>query len=179
MSDISAGSRARKGKTDQFANVAFGDVLMSAANTLTFEQIQMAVGLFQGIAMVIHRVLWLPTATSVRELVAATDTLTLAITTTNRLSSISDITDPAIIAYLSLVGIGANTEPIKLPLESDFTSLPGGGKIVAANPLYIGMNTAGAAAASRTRCQLDFTFLTLADRDYLELLQAQFPANIS
>lgn len=172
-------SAPKKVRTDVYANVAFGAVTMSAANTLTFAQIQMAVGLFQGVALVIHRLKYRPTRVSIRELAANTDELTLALTTSNRLSAINDVADPAIIDQKVLVGVGASVEPVLLPLISDFTMLPGGGKIISANPLFLGMTTLGAAAASVCRVEMEFTFVSLTDRDYLEIIQSQFPANIS
>ncbi len=174
-----AGVSGKKVTTDNYANVAYGSVTESAANTLTFSQVQMGVGLFQGIAMLIHRVQWHPTSTALRELVAATDEMQLALTTSNRLAAIYDVNDPAIIAVKRLVAIGVATGSYELPLMSDFTMLPGGGKLVPANPLWVGCKMGGAAAAATIRIQIDFTFVTLDDKDYLELLQAMYPANIS
>jgi len=167
------------GKQDRYANVAFGNCTMSAANTLTFSQIVMAVGMFQGMALVLHRVLWFPIATTVRELVAAADSLYLALTTTNRLTALIDITDPAIVVAKQRIGVGANIANEELPWVSDMTMLPGGGKLIAANPLYLAATTGGFANPAQVRAQLDFTFIELKDSDYLELLQAQYPANIT
>jgi len=170
---------ATKGKKDEYANVAFGAVTLSAANTLTFSQIQMAIGMFQGIAMLIHRIAWQPTATSLREIVAATDSLHMALTSSNRLTAIYDLSDPSIIAQMQIIGIGVAVANEKLPLISDFTMLPGGGKLIAANPLYLAAVSGGFASAAVCRAQIDFTFIELADRDYMELIQAQFPANVA
>lgn len=174
MSDIAA----RKGKKDAYANKAYGTVTCSAPNTLTFSAIQLAVGLFQGIAMLLHRVQWMPDTTSIREMVAATDSLYLALTSSNRLTSITTVSEPAIIDQKRYVGIGAAVANVELPWVSDFTNLPGGGKLIAANPLYVGIFTGGAVAASTASVILDFTFVELSDRDYLELIQQQFPANL-
>lgn len=165
-------------KRDAYANVALATVNMSAANTLTFSQVQMAVGMFQGVAMVIHRVLWFPYSATLRELVAATDSLLMAICTSNRLTTIADVTDPTILASKRLICVAANTEPFELPLVNDFSNYPGGGKIVAANPLYVAAFTGGFAAAGIVAAQLDFSFVSLTDKDYLEVLQSQFPANV-
>jgi hypothetical protein len=176
MSDVSS---AKKGKKDNFANVAFGSVTMSAANTLTFSQIQLAVGLFQGIALLLHRIWWYPTDTACREIVAATDELIMALTSSNRLVEILNSADPAILSNKAIVGIAAGTERQEIPIISDFTMLPGGGKLISANPIYLGAVTGGFGAAATVRARLEFTFVELADRDYLELIQSQFPTNIS
>lgn len=170
---------APKVKKDMFANIAMANVTMSAANTLTFSQMQMGVGLFQGVAMVIHRILWYPFAAALREIVAATDSLTMAVTTTNRLTAIDDALDPAIVQMRRIIGIAAGIERFDIPFITDLTSLPGGGKLVAANPLWIGATSGGFASAAQIRVQLDFTFIELTDAEYLELIQATYPANIS
>jgi hypothetical protein len=168
-----------KTKADEYSNVAFGSVTLSAVNTLTFSQIQFAVGLFQGMAIILHRVHWRPGTTFIREIAAATDQCIFAITSTNRLTSIDDISDPSVLAYHKIVGAGANVEPWRLPFITDFTMLPGGGRLIAANPLYLGAVTTGfAAATGPIQVSLDFTFIELAAAQYLEVLQAQFPANI-
>ena len=163
---------------ERFANIGLVTTTMSAANTLTFGTIQMAAGMFQGIAMIIHRVLWWPYTATVREIVAATDSLQMAITNSNRITTIADATDPAIVAMKRIVAVAANVASVELPLVSDFTALPGGGKITAANPLYLAVSSGGFAAAGIVAAQLEFSSTELSDADYLEVLQAQFPANV-
>jgi hypothetical protein len=165
--------------TDKYSNVAFATVTLSAANTLTFNQILMGTGVFAGVALLINRILWNPTVTSLREIVAATDDLTMALVSSNRLATIFDATDPSVLAQKRLVGIGVAVERYELPLISDFSTLPGGGKLIPASPLWMAGHTSGAAAASVIRCQLDFTFIQLEAADYLELMQSTYPANVS
>lgn len=167
-----------KKKTDEFANVAYAKVTQSAANTLTFEPMQLAIGLFQGIALILHRILYIPTGACLNELGAVTDVLALGIVTSNRLANIYDISDPAVIDYMSLKPQGAPVEIQREPYIHDLSTLPGGGKIVAANPLYLAMDSTGFVAAQDSRVQIDFTFVELADRDYIELIQTQIPANV-
>jgi hypothetical protein len=176
MSDV---VKAKKGKKDTFSNIAYATVTQSGVNTLTFAQINMGVGLFQGVALLLHRILWYPFAAALREIVASTDSMDMALVTSNRLTAIYDVLDPSVISVRRLIAIAATVAPYDIPLVSDFTSLPGGGKLIAANPLWIACGSAGFGAAAQIRAQLDFTFLTLSDAEYLELLQATYPANIS
>lgn len=164
---------------DKYANKAFGVVTMSAANALTFAQIQFGVGLFEGRALIIHRIQWFPTSASVREIVAATDALHMALTTSNRLADIEDVTDPSIITKRSIIGKAASIADVDLPIVQDFSMLPGGGWLCPANPLFLGADTGGFAAAAVVRAQLDFSFVELSAQDYLEVIQALFPANIA
>jgi hypothetical protein len=160
-----------------YANRALASVTMSAANTLTFEQIRFAVGTFQGVAMVLHRIEWHPSWASLKELVAATDWIRMAIVTNDNLSALNP-DDQDVIATYSIYGIGVAVEPHKRPYVSDFSTLPSGGLIMPANPVYLGANTAGAASASVVRVVMYYTFKTLSDKDYLELLQSLAPGNI-
>lgn len=164
---------------ERFANVAYGNVTMSAANTLTFAQIVMGVGIFQKTAMILHRLEWFPTWASLKEIVAATDYLTFALVTSNRLSAISDITDPAVIVRRSIYGIGVAVEPAHLPIVTDFGSMPSGGILMSPNPLYVAAITSGAAAASQVTMKMWFTFIEMSDAEYLELLQTTYPANVA
>jgi hypothetical protein len=173
------GISAKKTKSDMYANVAFGNVTLSGVDTLTFSQIQMAVGLFQGVAMLLSRVLWYPSMGTIRQVVAATDSLTMALTSSSRLTDIDDTSDPAILTMRKVVGVGVNTEPFVFPLISDFSTLPGGGKLMSCNPIYLACDTGGFASAAVLRAQLDFTFVELSATDYLELIQSQYPASIS
>jgi hypothetical protein len=176
MSDV---IKAKKGKKDAYSNIAYASVLQSAANTLTFAQINMGVGLFQGVALLLHRIQWYPFAAALRELVTAADSMDMALTTSNRLTAIYDVLDPSVICVRRLLPIAATVAPYDIPLISDFTMLPGGGKLIAANPLWIACGSLAFAAAAQIRAQLDFTFISLTDAEYLELLQATYPANIS
>lgn len=170
---------ARKGKKDAYANLAYASVTHSAANTLTFSQIQFAVGLFQGIALLLHRVFWFPGAATLREVVTVADDLQMAITTSNRISAILDMRDPAVIVSKRLIGIGVAVEPREIPMISDFTALPGGGRLMPANPVYLASAATGFAAAQNVTCCMEFTFVELQAADYLELIQSQYPANVA
>lgn len=169
---------ARRTKKDTYSNIALVSCAMSAANTLTFQQLSVSVGLFQGVAMLLHRISFWPNAAACREMVAATDALYMALTTSNRLTSISDVTDPSIIALEHIVGIGVSVEPWRNPIVYAFDALPGGGKLIPANPLFLAVNSAGYGAAATVKAQLDFTFVQLSDADYLELLQSMYPISV-
>lgn len=166
---------------DQYPNRAFIYLTTSAANTLTFEQVQFGVGLFQGVALVLNRIEWCPDQGSLSELVAAADRFFVALTNRADLASLEP-ENQNILAYKSLramqVGAVVSLNHIELPLVSDFSSMPGGGLIMPANPLYIGLETAGFAAVANVRVVMYFTFKQLADAEYIELIQTIMPSNL-
>lgn len=166
-----------KVSSEKYANVAFGTVTMSAANTLTFAQILFGVGLFEGKALVVHRVGFYPSVATEREVVTAADSYIMALTTSNRLTAL-DLSEPAVVIWKRRVGIGVAVESVNQPHEIDFTQLPGGGKLLPANPIFIGMTSLGFAAAGSMTVRIEFTFVELSPQDYLEVIQSMFPANV-
>ncbi len=168
---------ARKTAVDVFVNRAMATITMSAADTLTFEQLRFAVGTFQGVALVIHRIEWTMLVATCRSLVAATDNLDMALVTNDNLTAI-DPTDQDVLATMSVVPVATTVAPHYRPLVSEFSDLPGGGLIVPANPIFLAMDTGGFAAAGAARVVIYYTFKQLADKDYIELVQMMIPGNI-
>jgi len=160
---------------DVYGNRAFEQVTQAAANDLTFEQIQFGVGLFQGIAMVISRVEWFPS--SIAEIVAASDRLEMALTNRDDLSDLSP-TNQNVLVKACLAGAAIPAVMHKDPVISDLSTLPGGGLIIPANPLYMAVKTAGYAAAATINAIIYFVFRQLADSEYIELIQTIMPANL-
>lgn len=168
-------------KTDQYPNRALIECTQSAANAITFEQIRFGVGLFQGIALILHKIHWFPTAASIREIVAATDLLAGMICNRDDLddtnpTSMNNITSKQWLAQA--YGTAGSGELEELPYVTDFTTMPGGGMIIPANPLYLAVSSAGFSAVGRINIVLFYTFISLKDAEYLELLQSLIPANI-
>ncbi len=163
---------------DKYVNVAYAKVTMSAPNVLTFQPFQFAVGVFQGVAIVVHRILYYPLGATLREMVAATEDLDMAVTTSSRLTSIYDVSEPGVVDRCGILCIGVPVANMHLPIITDWTALPMGGKIIAPNPLFIALETSGFTAAGEMRVQMDFTFVELTPGDYIELIQSQLPANI-
>ncbi len=171
----------RKTVADLYPNRAFESIVMSAANTLTFSQVQFGVGLFQGVAAIIHRIEWSLSGASILELQANTDSLSLALTNRDDMSAILPTSQNVLASKqikVNVSGTAAVTHLVELPMISDFSDLGGGGLIVPANPLYIGMVTAGAAAASAVDAVIYLTFKELKDAEYVELIQTIMPANL-
>jgi hypothetical protein len=166
-----------KSKLDQYSNRALMYVQMTAANTITFEQVNFAVGTFQGIGLILNRIEMHPNVAAYRELVANTDSMSLAMTTRDDLANLEPA-NQAVIASETLVGMGAAVEIQQVPLVFDYTQLPGGGLILPANPLYVGLNTAGFAAAATARFVIFYQFRQLTDKEYLEIIQTLLPGNI-
>lgn len=162
---------------EMFANRALVSMTMSAANTLTYSQVRFTTGLVEKIALVVHRIDWIPTSASLKEIVASTDLAQLALTLSSSPTSLSP-SDQRVIAMMEIVGIGVAVERYITPLTMDFSMFPGGGIIIPPNPIYLAMSTSGAAGASGFNACIWFSYRQLSDADYLELIQTLLPQNI-
>lgn len=154
---------------------------MSAANTLTFAQIQFGVGLFQGVAAVVHRLEWFLPLAQLTEIAAGTDEVELALCNRDDLANL-DPDNQSVLSKKALTGITTGavvSEWIQeQPLVNEFSDMPGGGLIIPANPIYVGMDTVGFAAAGICDLVFYLTFRQLTDAEYVELIQTIMPANI-
>ena len=166
---------------DLFSNRAIARNTMSAANTLTFKQVQFAVGIFQGVAIVIHKVNYFLEKAITGAIMEATDQMFMGLTVSNQTADISmdniEVVDLHIISVIPH-GTAASAELIYSPLVSDFTGLPSGGMLLPANPIFVALQTDGFVSPAVVDCETIFTFKQLTDKDYIELMQSRIQANI-
>lgn len=170
-----------KATKDLFINRALETITMSAANTLTFQKINFAVGVFQGVALIIHRINYHFLSSVYTELVANDDELTVALTVSNVLSDLAmdniEVIDQKTIVC-DIYGAGSGAEKWVSPLSTDYGTLPMGGILLPANPIYIAMTTLNFIGAVSCQTEILFTFKELSDKDYIELMQARSLANV-
>lgn len=156
---------------DRFANIAAGDVTMSAANTLTFQEILTGISLGVGVGMLIDQIDYTPTSASIRELLGNADALFAAWTTSNGVSDIADASDRRVLHAFqeipTIVGAVVSLAQSRWPAVYQFFPPI----IVAAPRIFVAMNTSGAAAASRLRSRMYFRFVELSAQEYLEIAE--------
>jgi len=170
-----------KAKKDVFVNRALQRITMSAANTLTLQQVNFAVGIFQGVAIVLHRIKYYVGSTAWRETSGSTDSFQVGMTVSGQLADIA-MTQAEVVDMHEITGVAAGTPanlllPV-LPILSDLTGLPGSGLLVAANPIYVAADSSGLTTAFTVDVEILFTFIELSDADYIELIQSRVQANI-
>lgn len=162
---------------DLYSNRTLATIVQSALNTITFEQIRFAAGLFEGLALVLNRIHLYPTAASLRQIVAATDHLTMALVTRDDLTSL-DPTNLSVLASKMITGIAAGVERYVTPLTIPFSDLPGKGLLIPANPLYMGVDSGGFTAVATVRFILEYQWKKLTPQENLELLQTLLPGTV-
>ena len=165
-----------KAGSDKFANMAAVLVTESAANTLTFQKLETGIAIFEKVAWVISRweVRVAPTLTNFAD---TEDSLDVALTCSQNLSSIATYNEPCILAWYRLIyhesGTPANFSFFHSPTVFSYADMPGGGLIVPPNPLYLGVKGAGLAGAQSVSCRFWYSTLQLTPDEYWELVEAR------
>lgn len=161
---------------DRFANIAYLTVTESAANTLTFAQLAMATPMVgDKYGLIIHRAEigfsgW-------GSFNSSTDQVNMALTLTDRLTDITDLSQPELLFYQQLIrmdlGAAATGMFIDQPYLRDFANLPNGGLLVPGDRLYAAIVGTGMAAATVLKMRLYYSVLMLEVQDYWELVEAR------
>lgn len=157
---------------DKWANVAAITVVESAANTLTFQQLQTGGVLFERRAMIIHRVSYYH---SWGVVAASDDAVHMGLTSNNTLGSIV-ASDPNVIDWVTVRrvdhGTAGSGQHYHTPIDHNFTDLPSGGIIVPAFPLYGFVQGESLAGAQTMRLRIYFTIEELSASEFVELVEA-------
>lgn len=158
--------------SDRFPNLLAARLTMSAANTLTFLELQTGAALGLSLGLMIDRVDYFPTTGSLQELIANTDYFQMGIATSNSLTDTTVITDARIISNKRLVpvlaGVAANVQLFQEPFVESYDP-----PLILASPkIYLFGFSAGFAAAGTFDCRIYFRYLKLTTQEYLELAEA-------
>lgn len=169
-----------KAKKDIYVNRAFVSLTMSAANIITFQQLNFAVGVFQGIALKLVRIHYYIHSGVAGEMVLAADRLYMGMTLRDDLATLNPTNQSVIDQHFFALNANATAEAVLFgsPIVTDFSGLPEGGLLLPANPIYVAMVTAGFAAAGGIDVVLYYQFVQLSDREAIELLQTIIPGNV-
>jgi len=172
--------RARGGggsAKDQFVNFAFASVVESAANTLTFTEIQTGVSIFEKSAWVVHRIDWIVDGAVLGLLSADDDELQMALTVSNQITSIA-LNQSAVVAE-KRIGAQVQGTPAVLQLHdfnlmtSDYSTLPGNGIIVPPRPLFVAVQGQSLATVATIAARVYFTHRELKTDEYWELVESR------
>ena len=158
---------------DKYCNTAFGQVTESAANTLTYSQIQTGIALFQKVAWKVERIEWY--WGQQHNMIASGDYMQAALVSSNKMTGLS-LDDPAVLDLMewhaNLQGAAANLTTYKIPEARDFTELSGGGILIPGNPIFVAAQGTSLAAAQTISCRIRYTLIELKADDYWELVEA-------
>jgi len=160
-------------RSDKYVQYATITTTESAASTLTYQQLQTGGMLFERRAMIFHRVEY--SSAAISSLEAEADILEIAITTGNQMVQLA-LADPNVVHYTTWrrvdFGTAASGSFYESPRVHDFSTLPGGGIIVPAHPIYLAVRGISLGAAQSVTARIYFTIVELSAQEFIELVEA-------
>jgi len=159
---------------DRYANQGYVTVV-PVLNTLSFNELATFVSIFEKKAFLINRVEYSFTLAALNEFDTEADFVTFGLSTSN-IFPVAGLNVAAIFDYnmlsLNLAAAGVSSHLISSPFVKDFSTLPGGGTLVPARPIFIWMLSGGFAAAGECAARIFFTVIDLKADEYWELVEA-------
>lgn len=167
---------AERTRKDTYANMAYLACVESAAATLTFDQLTIATSslLDKKYGLLINRADFemFPFST----LNSDTDSFTVGITVSDSITDLALSRAEVIIRQgwqRTDFGVAASGALQLKPTVRDFSTMPGGGILVPADRLFIGVVGVGTATAITGVCRLYYTVVELSADDYWQLVESR------
>lgn len=161
--------------TDTFANIAAVSVLESAANTQTVTKFDFPFSIMDKMALIINRIEYWSNILS--SLNSSGDGVYMGLLAAGNVKSLADQNDPLIVDNCAIFrndfGTAASGFARDVPFIKDFSSLPGGGLLVAPNPLYAAIEGSGEGSASGCWVKLYYTYINLSTEEYWQLVESR------
>lgn len=159
---------------DVYPQFMFLTVTMSAADTLTFGQVAIGASIFEYAGLIVNRIEYSFSRASWHELNAETDVMWGAICGSDSITDL-DLDNPQVYdqieVFPNISGTPANMIDEVQPVVHDFSSFEGGGLLLPAQDLYVGMSSSGFVAAGALSARVWYRVKALEAADYIELAQ--------
>jgi len=158
---------------DRFANVFTAEVIQSAANVLTFAELNFGITLRDRTAIVIDQLYWFPAVGTIFLMTDEADDITMALCVSDQITDINDMGDRRILAAQSILATGFGTPASAalyiLPLKDNFAPP----LIVLPNRIFIAVNSTGLATAATVRLRMHFRTVSITqDQQLIEVLES-------
>ena len=166
---------AEEALRDRYANIATWTVVESSGGTLTFQELLTNAGIDSSRktarALLIDEIDYSPRVGTIALMTAATDHLSMAITISNAVTDIEDMTDSRILHQASLyrhdMGTAASGGLVKLPMKYQFFPP----LITAERRLYAGCVGTGLAALFNLNIRMYYRTVQLTEGEFIELTE--------
>lgn len=162
--------------SDVYPNIIVGRLTMSAANTLTFSEINVGLNLFDKAALLIQRIELTPSTTALADLDTDVDNFTFGLTASNQLADLqvdrAEVID-TVQVEADLIGAVVSKQLHVCPWIHDFSGLRGGGILIPPKPLYAAGVSFGMTIAGVFFWRLYMNVIRLQPDEYLELLETR------
>jgi len=152
---------------DRFANVFSAEVTESAANTLTFAQLNFGITFRDKMAIVVDQIFWLLIGGVLDDFDAEGDGVSMALTTSDQVTDITDFADTRVLVLKMLrtitLGTMADSHILEQPYVSSFTPP----LIVIPTRLYLAVWGSSLAAAAILRARIHFRTVPVSTEQQL------------
>lgn len=167
---------AGKKAVDSFANYAALTITESAANTFTSVKFNFPFSIMDKMGLVVQRIEYDMTSFA-GAFAASADTITFGVCVAATLSDVDNPADPLLVDTARVrradFGTAASGIAFQFPIVKDFTTLTGGGILVAPNPLYGFVKGISAGAAATIAMRLFYTYMELGTDEYWQLVESR------
>ncbi len=158
---------------DRFANVFTAEVTMSAANVLTFGEMNFGITLRDRVAVVIDTLYFFLPVGTIAEMTTVNDRITCALCVSDQITDLDDMADRRILFSKRIqradLGTAASGVFVHMPMDVSF-SPP---LIALPNRLFLGVDTTGLASAAVTQLRMHFRTVSITqDQQLVEVLEA-------
>jgi len=166
---------AAKIKTDTFANLAAVLVAEAVAGTAAYLKYAFPFSIMDKMGLIINRLEYWPG--NLNNLNSSTDAVIMGLSISSSITDLTDQSNPAIVDSERVqridLGVAASGFFFEEPLIKDFSSLPGGGLLVAPNPLYGFVQGFGAGGVMNSWIKLFYTYMELTADEYWQLVESR------
>lgn len=163
-------------KVDMYVNLITKTISASAANALTFDTIDVGLNIFDKVGLLICRLEYDVSGGTLADLDQDGDAVQFGLTSSNDITSLSAL-QSEVLDVITInrydAGTAGNATFFDKPIIHDFSTLPGGGLLIAPKPLHVATAASGMSAPASAVLRLYFVMIQLTDADYLELLQTR------
>jgi len=158
---------------EKFSNMAYITVTETAANTLTFSKLETGIAPFEKRGWILARLEYFISVSS-GDFAADADACRYGLSASNSISDVG-IGENAVIDYnlLKRVDFGAAATGllIEKPQVKDLSTIPGGGILIAPNPIYIFAYGSNAPNAFTVSCRIYYVSVDLKADEFWELVE--------
>jgi len=157
-------------------NIAQISVTESAANTLTYKKLESGISTLEKIAWRVHMIAYEFIGALLSSIFGTNaDALDIALTASNAVTDLQDLSNPSILDHMFIrridLGTAASGHFYFQPVTKDFSALPGGGLLVPAAPLFLGAKGTGLEGAATARVRVYYSPEDLKADDFWQLLE--------
>ena len=160
---------------DRYANIATINVVMSAANTLTFSELSTQLGIQadrkSAIAMLIDQIDYFPSLSDFALMTTAADNLQYGLTISNGVTNLASATDRRIMHSMFVHRVDLGTAGSGQLHLSPYTHQFFPPLILAERTLYLGMSSNGLGAVGSVTCRIYYRTTKLTESELLEITE--------